>query len=178
MKQSLSARLNVETMKQLEKLGLRVDSMVALAHCLELFPVSGFLDKELAASGFTRKDQDDIEKVEPNTHKIEEHQRKYERLHKEREERKIRERERRRAEAQAAYEKAKKREQSSSSRRAGGMPSGFAGGMPGGFPGGMPGGFPGTMPGGNIDYSKILNDPELMATFKDPEVMVALQDGP
>lgn len=24
---------------------------------------SGFLDKELAASGFTRKDQDDIEKV-------------------------------------------------------------------------------------------------------------------
>ncbi|GFZ01198.1 HSP70-interacting protein 1 [Actinidia rufa] len=117
-----------------------------------------------------------------------------------------RERQRRRAEAQAAYEKAKKREQSSSSSRAGGMPGGFPGGMPGGFPGGMPGGmpggfpggmpggmpggfpgsmpggmpggFPGSMPGGmpNIDYSKILNDPELMAAFKDPEVMDALQD--
>ncbi|PSS11499.1 FAM10 family protein [Actinidia chinensis var. chinensis] len=117
-----------------------------------------------------------------------------------------RERQRRRAEAQAAYEKAKKHEQSSSSSRAGGMPGGFPGGMPGGFPGGMPGGmpggfpggmpggmpggfpgsmpggmpggFPGSMPGGmpNIDYSKILNDPELMAAFKDPEVMDALQD--
>ncbi|XP_057510228.1 FAM10 family protein At4g22670-like [Actinidia eriantha] len=117
-----------------------------------------------------------------------------------------RERQRRRAEAQAAYEKAKKQEQSSSSSRAGGMPGGFPGGMPGGFPGGMPGGmpggfpgsmpggmpggfpgsmpggmpggFPGSMPGGmpNIDYSKILKDPELMAAFKDPEVMDALQD--
>ncbi|CAL5359907.1 unnamed protein product [Camellia sinensis] len=76
----------------------------------------------------------------------------------------------------------------------GGMPAGM-GGMPGGFPGGMPagmggmpggmGGMPGGMggmPGGmggmpNIDYSKILNDPELMAAFKDPEVMTALQDG-
>jgi len=39
--------------------------------------------------------------VEPNAHKIEEHRRKYERLHKEREEkRKERERQRRRAEAQ------------------------------------------------------------------------------
>ncbi|KAK4843675.1 hypothetical protein QYF36_011359 [Acer negundo] len=68
---------------------------------------------------------------------------------------------------------------------AGGMPGGFpgAGGMPGGFPGagGMPGGFPGAggMPGGvpgNVDFSKILNDPELMAAFSDPEVMAALQD--
>ncbi|XP_059639998.1 FAM10 family protein At4g22670-like [Cornus florida] len=66
---------------------------------------------------------------------------------------------------------------------AGGMPGGFpgAGGMPGGFPGagGMPGGFPGSTAGGmpgNVDYSKILNDPELMAAFKDPEVMAALQD--
>ncbi|KAG6384057.1 hypothetical protein SASPL_156145 [Salvia splendens] len=78
----------------------------------------------------------------------------------------------------------------------GGMPGGFPGGMPGGFPGGMPGGFPGGMPGmgggmpgmgqgmpgmgggmpGNVDYSKILNDPELMSAFKDPEVMAALQD--
>ncbi|MCE3215295.1 hypothetical protein HAX54_001705 [Datura stramonium] len=70
----------------------------------------------------------------------------------------------------------------------GGMPGGFPGGMPGGFPGGMPGGFPGGMPGGgspggmpggmpgNIDYSKILSDPELMAAFQDPEVMAALQD--
>ncbi|KNA15715.1 hypothetical protein SOVF_095650 [Spinacia oleracea] len=88
----------------------------------------------------------------------------------------------------------------------GGMPGGFPGGMPGGFPGGMPGaaggmpgaaggmpgaaggmpgaaggmpgaagGMPGGMPG-NIDFSKILNDPELMAAFKDPEVMAALQD--
>ncbi|XP_062028229.1 FAM10 family protein At4g22670 [Rosa rugosa] len=72
---------------------------------------------------------------------------------------------------------------------AGGMPGGFpgAGGMPGGFPGagGMPGGFPGAggAPGGsgggvpgNVDFSKILNDPELMAAFSDPEVMAALQD--
>ncbi|KAG2677545.1 hypothetical protein I3760_12G102500 [Carya illinoinensis] len=136
-----------------------------------------------------------LKKVGPNVHRIEEHRRKYERLHKEREERKIeRERRRRRAEAQAAYEKAKKQEQSSSSKKPegmpgfsggmpggfpGGMPGGFPGGMPGGFPGGMPGGFPGSMPGGvpgNVDFSKILNDPELMAAFSDPEVMAALQD--
>ncbi|CAI0413765.1 unnamed protein product [Linum tenue] len=66
---------------------------------------------------------------------------------------------------------------------AGGMPGGFpgAGGMPGGFPGagGMPGGFPGGMPGGapgNVDFSKILNDPDMMAAFSDPEIMAALQD--
>ncbi|OMP02200.1 Heat shock chaperonin-binding protein [Corchorus capsularis] len=129
-----------------------------------------------------------LKKVEPNAHRIEEHRRKYDRLRKEREDRKIeRERRRRRAEAQAAYEKAKKQEQSSSSRRPGGMPGGFPGGMPGGMPGGfpggmpggMPGGFPGGMPGGmpgNVDFSKILNDPELMAAFSDPEVMAALQD--
>ncbi|GAY43470.1 hypothetical protein CUMW_074700 [Citrus unshiu] len=129
-----------------------------------------------------------LKKVEPNALRIEEHRRKYDRLRREREERKVeRERLRRRAEAQAAYEKAKKEEQSSSSERpggmpggAGGMPGGFPGGMPGGFPGGMPGGFPGGMPGGgpgNVDFSKILNDPELMAAFSDPEVMAALQDG-
>ncbi|KAK6935235.1 Tetratricopeptide repeat [Dillenia turbinata] len=124
-----------------------------------------------------------LKKVEPNAHRIEEHRRKYDRLHKEREDRKIeRERLRHKAEAQAAYEKAKREEQSSSSRKPGGMPGGFPGGMPSGFPGGfaggMPGGFPGAMPGGmpNVDYSKILNDPELMAAFKDPEVMAALQD--
>ncbi|KAK9927476.1 hypothetical protein M0R45_024657 [Rubus argutus] len=70
---------------------------------------------------------------------------------------------------------------------AGGMPGGFpgAGGMPGGFPGaggtpgGSAGGFPGSNPGGvpgNYDFSKILNDPELMTAFSDPEVMAALQD--
>ncbi|KAK4260456.1 hypothetical protein QN277_003563 [Acacia crassicarpa] len=109
-----------------------------------------------------------LKKVEPNAHKIEEHRRKYDRLRKEREDKKAeRERQRRRAEAQAAYEKAKKQEQSSSSRNPGGMP----GGMPGGFPGGMPGGVP-----GNVDFGKILKDPELMAAFSDPEVMAALQD--
>nr|CAN68309.1 hypothetical protein VITISV_043507 [Vitis vinifera] len=118
-----------------------------------------------------------LKKVEPNAHRIEEHRRKYERLRKEKEDKKIeRERQRRRAQAQAAYEKAKKQEQFSWV----GMPgTGFPGGMPGGFPGGMPGGSPGGMPGGmpgNVDYSKILNDPELMAAFKDPEVMSALQD--
>ncbi|CAN1834281.1 FAM10 family protein At4g22670 [Linum perenne] len=68
-----------------------------------------------------------------------------------------------------------------------GMPGGF-GGMPGGFPGGMPAGMGGSgmpgggggMPGGgmpgNVDFSKILNDPELMSAFSDPEVMAALQD--
>ncbi|KAH6768879.1 HSP70-interacting protein 1 [Perilla frutescens var. frutescens] len=132
-----------------------------------------------------------LKKVEPNAHKIEEHRRKYDRLRKEREDKKAdRDRQRRRAEAKAAYEKVKRQEQSSSSRREGGMPGGFPGGMPGGFPGGMPGGFPGGMPGGfpggmpggmpgmpgNVDYSKILNDPELMSAFKDPEVMAALQD--
>ena len=118
----------------------------------------------------------ELAQVEPNAHRIEEHRRKYERLHKEREEKKKeRERQRRRAEAQvttvcvliilqfgdhlslwrifmyiskAAYEKAKKQEESSSSRRPGGMPGGFPGGIPGGFPGGMPGGFPGGAPGG------------------------------
>ncbi|XP_054809667.1 FAM10 family protein At4g22670-like [Prosopis cineraria] len=133
-----------------------------------------------------------LKKVEPNAHKIEEHRRKYDRLRKEREDKKHeRERQRRRAEAQAAYEKAKKQEQSSSSRNPGGMPEGFPAGMGGGFPGGMPGvggfpgaggmpgGFPGGMPGGvpgNVDFSKILNDPELMGAFSDPEVMAALQD--
>ncbi|CAO2819776.1 unnamed protein product [Amaranthus hypochondriacus] len=126
-----------------------------------------------------------LKKVEPNAHRIEEHRRKYDRLRKEREERRDqRERQRRRAEAQAAYEKAKEEEKSSSSRP-GGMPGGFpgAGGMPGGFPGagGIPGGFPGAggMPGGmfgNLDFSKVLNDPELVASFKDPEVMAALND--
>ncbi|CAM8882804.1 unnamed protein product [Rhodiola kirilowii] len=44
-----------------------------------------------------------LKKVEPNAHKLEEHQRKYERLRKEREERRIlRERQRRKAEAQVA----------------------------------------------------------------------------
>ncbi|KAL5708070.1 hypothetical protein ACHQM5_018905 [Ranunculus cassubicifolius] len=130
-----------------------------------------------------------LKKVEPNVHKIEEHQRKYDRLRKEKE---VRANQRRRAAAEAAYAKAKKAEKSASSRRPGGMPSGFPGaeGMPGGFPGvggmpggfhgagGMPGGFPGAggMPGG-VDMSKILNDPELMAAFQDPEVMAALQDG-
>ncbi|KAG8486696.1 hypothetical protein CXB51_020161 [Gossypium anomalum] len=125
-----------------------------------------------------------LKKVEPNAHRIEEHRRKYDRLHKEREDRKIElERLRRRAQAQAEYEKAKKQEQSTSSRKPGGMPGGFPGGMPGGFPGGMPGGMPGCFPGGmpggmpgNVDFSKILNDPELMAAFSDPEVMAALQD--
>lgn len=43
----------------------------------------------------------ELVQVEPNAHRIEEHRRKYERLHKEREEKKIeRERQRRRAEAQ------------------------------------------------------------------------------
>ncbi|CAI0541284.1 unnamed protein product [Linum tenue] len=142
-----------------------------------------------------------LKKVEPNAHKLDEHRRKYDRLRKEREDRKAeKERQRRRAKAQAEYEKAKKQEQSSSSGRPGGMPGGFPGGMPGGFPGGMPGGFPGGMPGfpgaggmpggfpgagaggmpggapGNVDFSKILNDPDMMAAFSDPEIMAALQD--
>ncbi|CAI0413757.1 unnamed protein product [Linum tenue] len=142
-----------------------------------------------------------LKKVEPNAHKLEEHRRKYDRLRKEREDRKAeKDRQRRRAKAQAEYEKAKKQEQSSSSGRSGGMPGGFPGGMPGGFPGGMPGfpgaggmpggfpgaggmpgGFPGAggMPGGapgNVDFSKILNDPDMMAAFSDPEIMAALQD--
>ncbi|CAJ2664147.1 unnamed protein product [Trifolium pratense] len=133
-----------------------------------------------------------LKKVEPNAHKIEEHRRKYDRLRKEREDKRAeRERQRRRAEAQAEYEKAKKKEQSSSSRNSGGMPGGFPAGMggfsggmpgmPGGFPGGMPGGFPGAggAPGGvpgNVDFSQILNDPDLMSAFGDPEVMAALQD--
>ncbi|GAB2224556.1 hypothetical protein Droror1_Dr00005318 [Drosera rotundifolia] len=130
-----------------------------------------------------------LKKVEPNAHKIDEHQRKYERLRKEREERKIeRERRHRKAKAEAAYQEAKKHERTrpagAGGAFTGGMPGGFPGGMPGGFPGGMPGGFPGAMPGGfpgggmpgNVDFSKILNDPELIAAFKDPEVMAALQD--
>ncbi|KAL6280125.1 hypothetical protein ACE6H2_017006 [Prunus campanulata] len=62
----------------------------------------------------------------------------------------------------------------------GGSPGGASGGPPGGAPrGGAPGGFPGSTPGGvpgNVDFSKILNDPELMSAFSDPEVMAALQD--
>ncbi|KAH1080373.1 hypothetical protein J1N35_020134 [Gossypium stocksii] len=117
-----------------------------------------------------------LKKVEPNAHRIEEHRRKYDRLRKEKEDRIIeRERRHRRAQAQAEYEKAKKQEQSSSSTKPSEMPGGFPGGMPGGMPGGFPGSMPGGMPG-NVDFSKILNDPELMAAFSDPEVMAALQD--
>ncbi|CAL9044709.1 unnamed protein product [Musa banksii] len=112
-----------------------------------------------------------LKRVEPNAHKIEEHRRKYDRLRKEREEMKLeRERQHRQAETQAAFEKGKKKEQSSS-RTSGSMPGGTPGGMPGGFPGAMPGSVP-----GNIDMSKILNDPELMAAFSDLEIMAALQD--
>ncbi|KAL2533401.1 TPR REGION domain-containing protein [Abeliophyllum distichum] len=82
------------------------------------------------------------------------------------------------------------KKRSSSSGSQGGMPGGLLGGMPRGFPGWTPGGYPGSMPGffpgsmpggmhGNIDYNKILkilNNPELMVAFKDPEVMAALQD--
>ncbi|PHT26178.1 TPR repeat-containing thioredoxin TDX [Capsicum baccatum] len=138
-----------------------------------------------------------LKKVEPNARKIEEHHKKYDRLRKEREDRKVeRERQWRKAEAQASYDEAKKKEEESS-RRAGGMPDSFPCGMPGGFPGTrclgelleawlgeallgqcprvvLPG-HAGGMPG-NIDYSKILNDPDLMAPFQDPEVMAARQD--
>ncbi|RVW50699.1 FAM10 family protein [Vitis vinifera] len=128
-----------------------------------------------------------LKKVEPNAHRIEEHRRKYERLRKEKEDKKIeRERQRRRAQAQAAYEKAKKQEQSSSSRTHEGMPEGFPGGMPEGFPGGMPEGFPGECREVFLGeclavflgecQEAFLGDPELMAAFKDPEVMSALQD--
>ncbi|CAM0948384.1 unnamed protein product [Alopecurus aequalis] len=124
-----------------------------------------------------------LKKVEPNAHKIVEHRRKYDRLRKEREEKKAeRDRLRRRAEAQAAYEKAKKKEQSSRSSggMGGGMPAGMGGGMPG-MGGGMPGGMGGGMPGaggapGTVGMDDILNDPDLMAAFGDPEVMAALQD--
>lgn len=118
-----------------------------------------------------------LNQVEPNAHRIEEHRRKYDRLHKEREERRSqRERQRQQAETQVAHEKAKREGQSSYGGGSPGcMPGGFPGGMPGGFPGAMPGGFPGGMPA-NFDFRKILNDPELMAAFNDPEVMAALQD--
>ncbi|KAK1302074.1 TPR repeat-containing thioredoxin TDX [Acorus calamus] len=56
-----------------------------------------------------------LKKVEPNAHKLKEHQRKYERLRKERELRKAeRLRQRRRAEAKAAYEREKRGETSQS----------------------------------------------------------------
>ncbi|EFJ25294.1 hypothetical protein SELMODRAFT_99680 [Selaginella moellendorffii] len=135
-------------------------------------------DEEIAAM---------LKKVEPNAHKLEEHRRKYERLHKESAEKKAeKERQRRKAEAQV-----RKKLHSSFSFGGGGfpggMPGGFGGGMPqgggfgGGMPGGMPGGFGGGMPGmgggpGGVDMSKILNDPELLAAFQDPEIMSALQD--
>ncbi|KAJ1701418.1 hypothetical protein LUZ63_001197 [Rhynchospora breviuscula] len=58
-----------------------------------------------------------LKKVEPNVHKIEEHRRKYEHLHKEREMKKAQaERQRRRAEAEAAYRSANKETESSESR--------------------------------------------------------------
>ncbi|KAK4795940.1 hypothetical protein SAY86_028266 [Trapa natans] len=113
-----------------------------------------------------------LKKVEPNARRIVEHRRKYDRLHKEREKRRLElERQRSRAKAQAACEKAKNQEQSSDSRKPSGMPSGFPCGMRGGSPGSMPGEKP-----GNVDFSKILNDPDLMSAFKNPEIMAALQD--
>ncbi|KAL6963014.1 hypothetical protein U1Q18_037980 [Sarracenia purpurea var. burkii] len=58
-----------------------------------------------------------LRKVERNAHKIEEHRRKYERLHKERELRKIeRESQRRHAEVHARYEREKKMGQASESK--------------------------------------------------------------
>ncbi|CAL5362687.1 hypothetical protein CsSME_00054158 [Camellia sinensis var. sinensis] len=58
-----------------------------------------------------------LKKVEPNAHRIEEHRRKYERLHKEREQRKIEHaRKQRRGEVQAKYEREMKMEQPSESK--------------------------------------------------------------
>ncbi|CAA2976126.1 FAM10 family At4g22670-like [Olea europaea subsp. europaea] len=145
---------------------------------------------------------EEINVVDFDAHKFEEHHQRYERLRKEQEYSKIEhKRVQDRFKAQAAHLKAKKQEQSSSSGNQGGMPGGiwgFPGGMPGGFPGGVPGGFHDRGPGGfssgmlggfprsvsgwipgNIDYNKILkilNDPEMMVAFKDREVMAALQD--
>ncbi|KAL2510929.1 FAM10 family protein [Abeliophyllum distichum] len=94
-----------------------------------------------------------LDKAWSNAQKVEEHQRKYERLRREEKYKAIeREQVRRRFKARAAYLKAKKQEQPSS--------SGSQGGPPGEF----------------IDYNKILNDPDLMAAFKDLEVTVALLD--
>ncbi|KAI7986521.1 TPR repeat-containing thioredoxin TDX [Camellia lanceoleosa] len=56
-----------------------------------------------------------LKKVEPNAHKIEEHRRKYERLHKEREQRKI-EHERKQRRGEAKYEREMKMEQPSESK--------------------------------------------------------------
>lgn len=47
--------------------GLEVDiNEVGRPQFSEINKNSGFLDKELAASGFTRKDQDELEKVQSN----------------------------------------------------------------------------------------------------------------
>ncbi|XP_074331022.1 FAM10 family protein At4g22670-like [Apium graveolens] len=144
---------------------------------------------------------DVLKKVEPNAHKIEEHRRKYDRLHKEREDRMVeRDRQCRKAQAQAAYEKSKKQEKTSSSRGSAGVRGGFPSGNPGGIPGGMPRGFGGMPGGGNMaraggmpagmpgagsmpagfDYSRIFssmyNDPEMMAAMKNLEIIAALQE--
>lgn len=68
--------------------GKNLDLRAALLFCTSIF-------------AFAADRNSLVSQVEPNAHKIEEHRRKYDRLHKEREERKImRERQRRRAEAQ------------------------------------------------------------------------------
>lgn len=65
--------------------------------------LSFYLFKHLSLSLSSHCDSWTVQ-VEPNAHRIEEHRRKYERLHKEREERKNeRERQRRRAEAQVTF---------------------------------------------------------------------------
>ncbi|GLT69687.1 hypothetical protein SLA2020_418190 [Shorea laevis] len=123
-----------------------------------------------------------LKKVEPNAHRIEEHRRKYERLHKEREERKmsvkdnvavrklrlhmrrprskshlpVRNLEACRAVFQVGCLEASREVCLEASQE---VCLEHAWGAP-----------------GNVDFGKILKDPELMAAFSDPEVMAALQD--
>ncbi|XP_064637992.1 hsc70-interacting protein-like [Lineus longissimus] len=130
-----------------------------------------------------------LHEVEPKAKKIELHLLKKERKKKERQDRERRERIQKareeREKAQKEYERQQAEQESQGfpggmpgfGGMGGGMPGGMGGGMPGGM-GGMPGGgMPGMggMPGGMGGLGDLLNDPELLMAFQDPEVMAAFK---
>lgn len=94
-----------------------------------------------------------IKSVVPNANKLKEHKRKQERK---REEKLLKQREKARKKAQKEYEKAKSEQPKAT--------PGFS----------MPGG--GATAGGMPDLSGLLNDPEILKEFSDPEVSRAFQE--
>uniref|UniRef100_A0A672T2S9 Hsc70-interacting protein-like n=1 Tax=Sinocyclocheilus grahami TaxID=75366 RepID=A0A672T2S9_SINGR len=105
-----------------------------------------------------------LKEVQPKANKIIEHRRKYERK---REEREIRARQERVKKAREEHERAQREEEAR--QQTGGAQGGFPGFPGAGFPGGAP-------PFGMAGLNELFNDPEVLMSMQDPEVMAAFQD--